>query len=80
MGGKVCLRFKGKTLLGVVNKLLETKNFVDNTQQYFDFAPQANFPAHNLNFQGDGIESRLPFTIFSTLFVNFQNQKFLVVL
>jgi hypothetical protein len=24
MGGKVCLRFKGKTLLGVVNKLLIT--------------------------------------------------------
>jgi hypothetical protein len=24
MGGKVCLRFKGKTLLGVVNKLLKT--------------------------------------------------------
>ena len=25
MGGKVCLRCKGKTLLGVVNKLLKTK-------------------------------------------------------
>ena len=25
MGGKVCLSFKGKTLLGVVNKLLKTK-------------------------------------------------------
>ena len=25
MGGKVWLRFKGKTLLGIVNKLLETK-------------------------------------------------------
>ena len=24
MGGKVCLRFKGKTLLGVVNKFLKT--------------------------------------------------------
>ena len=26
MGGKVCLRCKGKTLLGVVNKLLKTKH------------------------------------------------------
>ena len=37
MGGKVCLRCKGKTLLGVVNKFLKTK-------------PQANFPSHILNF------------------------------
>ena len=44
--------------------------FVDNAQQCFAFTPQANFPAHNLNFtdgKGDGIESRLPFKIFSTL-------------
>ena len=34
MGGKVCLRCKGKTLLGVVNKLLKTK-FIDITQQCF---------------------------------------------
>ena len=26
MGGKVCLRCKGKTLLGDVNKLLKTKS------------------------------------------------------
>ena len=26
MGGKVCLRCEGKTLLGVVNKLLKTKS------------------------------------------------------
>ena len=43
MGGKVCLRCKGKTLLGVVNKLLKT-------QQCFALLPQVNFPAHNLNF------------------------------
>ena len=35
MGGRVCLRCKGKTLLGVVNKLL---------------LPQVNFPTNNLNF------------------------------
>ena len=28
MGGKVCLSCKGKTLLGVVNKLLNTKNLL----------------------------------------------------
>ena len=28
MGGKVCLRCKGKTLLGVVNKLLITKSLL----------------------------------------------------
>ena len=28
MGGKVCLRCNGKTLLGVVNKLLITKSLV----------------------------------------------------
>ena len=28
MGGKVCLRWKGKTLLGVVNKLLKTKSLL----------------------------------------------------
>ena len=46
-GRKVCLRCKGKTLLGVVNKLLKIKKFVDNDQQ---FTPQSNFPADNLNF------------------------------
>ena len=28
MGGKVCLRCKGKTLLSVVNKLLKTKSLL----------------------------------------------------
>ena len=36
MGEKVCLRCNGKTLLGVVNKLLKTKTFfIDITQQCF---------------------------------------------
>ena len=46
MGGKVCLRCEGKTLLGVVNKLLKIKSY----RQCFPFTPQANFPAHILNF------------------------------
>ena len=44
--------------------------FVDNAQQCFAFTPQAKFPAHSWIFiecEGDGIESRLPFKIFSTL-------------
>ena len=50
MGGKVCLMCKGKTFLGVVNKLLKIKKFVDNAQQCFAFTPQANFNDHILNF------------------------------
>ena len=50
MGGKVCLRCKGKTLLGVVNKLLKIKKFVDITQQCFALLSQVNFPANNLNY------------------------------
>ena len=51
MGGKVCLRRKGKTLLfrGCQQTFCFQK-FVDNTQQYFTLTPQANFPAQNLNF------------------------------
>ena len=41
MGGKVCLRCKGKTLLGIVNKLLKTKSLLTS--------PQVNFPANDLN-------------------------------
>ena len=69
MGGKVCLIRKGKTLLGVVNKLLNFQKFVDNAQQCFAFTPQANFPAHNLKFSlkvmGLNPLSRQPFEIFS---------------
>ena len=46
MSRKVCLRFIGKTLLGVVNKLFVFKN-----RQCFAFTHQTNFPTHNLNFQ-----------------------------
>ena len=50
MGKKVRLSCEGKTLLGVVNKLLKIEKFVDNAQKCFAFTPQANFPAHILNF------------------------------
>ena len=32
MGGKVFLRCKGKTLLGIVNKLLKTKSLLTSTR------------------------------------------------
>ena len=46
------------------------QKFVDNAQQCFAFTPQTNFPTQIWIFtkgEGDGIESRLPFKIFSTL-------------
>ena len=48
MSGIVCLKSEGKTLLGVVNKLLKTKS-LSITQQCFALLPQMNFPADNLN-------------------------------
>jgi hypothetical protein len=50
MSGKVCLRCKGKTLQGVVNKLLKTKKVVEITQQCFALLPQVNFPVNDLNY------------------------------
>ena len=35
MGGKVCLRCKGKTLLGGVNKLLKTKSLLTSPSNVF---------------------------------------------
>ena len=54
---------------------------VDNIQQFFAFKPQASFPANNLNFdecEGDGIDSRQPFKIFSTLQCNLELVTLLV--
>ena len=53
MGKKICLRCKGKTLLGVVNKLLKVKIFCPITSnklsRFWIFTEG----------EGDGIESRL---------------------
>ena len=58
IGGKVGLRCKGKTLLGAVNKLWR-KSFVEkNNDKKFKFSRL---------LEGDEIEYRLPFKIFSTL-------------
>ena len=47
MGRKVCLRCKGKILLGNVNKLLKTKSLLTSPSNVL---PQVNFPTNNLNF------------------------------
>ena len=49
-GRKVCLRHKAKHCWALSTNFFFQK-FVDNTNQCFAFTPQANFPAHNLNFQ-----------------------------
>ena len=46
MGGKVCLRGKGKTLLGIVNKLLYSKVCWQHPAMFCLYT----FPTHNLNF------------------------------
>jgi hypothetical protein len=46
MGGKVWLRCKGKTLLGDVNKPLNTKSLLTHPAMVCLYT----FPAHNLNF------------------------------
>ena len=50
MGRKVCLRCKGKTLQGVVNKLLKTKKLLTSPSNVLHLLPQSNFPATQLNF------------------------------
>jgi hypothetical protein len=37
MGGKVCLRCKDRTLLGVVNKLLKTKSFLTSPSNVWPY-------------------------------------------
>ena len=74
MGKNVCLRCKGKTLLGTVNKLF-AKKFVDSAQQCFaEKNKNKKFKCSRL-LEGDEIEYRLPFKIFSTLrSQHFKNQ------
>ena len=68
MGGKVCLRCKGKTLLGVVKKLWKQK--VCWQRPAMPFYLKQTFPIIIWIFtegEGDWIKSRLPLRIFSTL-------------
>ena len=38
IGEKVCLRFKGKTLLGIVNKLLKTKSLLTSPSNVLPYS------------------------------------------
>ena len=68
MGRKVCLRCKGKTLQGVVNELLKTKDLLTSPSNVLPLYLKQTFPPIIWIFtEGDWIESRLPFKIFSTL-------------
>ena len=82
MGGKLCSKCKGKTLLGSCQQTFCFQKFVDNAQQCFAFTPQSNFPAHDLNFHWRWrrwIESRLPFKVFFTLNIYLHFCKFRIL-
>ena len=59
MGGKVCLRCKGKILLGIVHKLLKTKSLLtsprntEENEEHFSF-DQSRFLETPLIWQADG--------------------------
>ena len=79
MGGKVSLRYKGKTLLGVVNKLCVFKSLLTSPSNGLPHYLKKTFPSIIWIFtegEGDGIKSRLAFKFFSTL-TRIQLQKFL---
>ena len=44
MGGKVCLRCKGKTLMGVVNKLLKAKSLLTSPSNVLPYYLKETFP------------------------------------
>jgi hypothetical protein len=70
MGGKICLRGRGKTLYGDVNKLFVFKSLLTTPRNVLLLHLKQTFPPIILNFtegEGDDIESKLPFKIFSTL-------------
>ena len=68
MGGKVCFRCIGKTLLGDVNKLFVLKSLLTTPSNVLLLHLKPTFPPIIWIFtEGDGIESRPSFKIFFTL-------------
>ena len=62
MSGKVCLRCKVKTMLGVVYKLLKTKSLFTSPSNVLPYYLKKTFPLIIwilTEGEGDGIESRL---------------------
>ena len=66
MSGKVCLRYKGKTLLGIVNKHLKTKSLLTTPSNVLPLSLKPIVWIF-IEGEGDGIKSRLLFKIFFTL-------------
>ena len=63
-------RVKGKTMLDVFNKLLNTKSLLTMPSNVLPLRLKQTFPPKIwicTEGEGDEIESRLPFKIFSTL-------------
>ena len=70
IGGKVCLRCKGKIWLGLVNKLLKTKSLLTTLSNVLPLNLKQTFSSIIWIFnesEDAEIKSRLPFKIFSTL-------------
>ena len=60
--GKVCLLWKGKTLLGICQQTFENKKFIEITQQYLYYYLKENFLPIISIFtlgKGNGIDFRL---------------------
>ena len=78
MGGKVCLRCKSKTLLGIINKLLKTKSLLTMISNVLPLRLKQTFPPIIwICTEGDGIKSRLHFKIFSTLIPNLKSKSWM---
>ena len=76
MSGKVCLKCKGKTLLGDVNKLFVFKSLLTMPSNVLPLHLKQTFPPIIWIFtegESDGIKSRLPFKFFSSLLLYFMN-------
>ena len=65
MGGKVCLIYKGKTLLDIVNKLFIFKSFLTNVLSLQ--LEQTNMNTISNEGEGVRIKYRIPIKINSTL-------------
>ena len=79
-GGKVCLMRKGKTLLGVVNKLFVFNSLLTTPSNVLPLHLKQTFPPLIWIFtegEGDGIKFMLPSKIFSPL-QNFLMSKFTI--
>jgi len=69
MGGKVCLRRRGKTLLCIINKIFVFKSLLTTSSNVLTLHLSRMWFWIFTEHEGDGIESRLSSEIFLTLTV-----------